>query len=104
MTQTRHDTLGRVLRSIGNVAGDGDVTGQRFGCNIISAVSNKGALRFSVFEGGFNQDVAIEHTRSYLASTQKRPGVVRFCLEEAPCLNMQPHGSHTQLSRKMTPQ
>ena len=27
MTQTRHDTLGRVVRSIENVTGDGDVTG-----------------------------------------------------------------------------
>ncbi len=37
-----------------------NMTGQRFGCNIISAVSNKGTLRFSVFEGGFNQDVMID--------------------------------------------
>ncbi len=37
-----------------------NMAGQRCGCNIISAVSNKGTLRFSVFEGGFNQDVMID--------------------------------------------
>jgi len=37
-----------------------ETTGKRFGCNIISAVSNKGTLRFRVFEGGFNQGVMIE--------------------------------------------
>ena len=37
-----------------------ETTGQRFGCNIISAVSNNGKLRFRVFEGGFNQDVMID--------------------------------------------
>lgn len=37
-----------------------ETTGRRFGCNIISAVNNKGTLRFRVFEGGFNQEVMID--------------------------------------------
>ena len=28
-------------------------TGQRFGCNVISAITNKGALAFMVFQGKF---------------------------------------------------
>jgi transposase len=33
------------------------VTGNRFGCNMISAVSNKGELAFSLFEGSFKVPV-----------------------------------------------
>jgi len=35
-------------------------TGQRFGCNIISAVNNLGKMRFRVFKGSFNQSVMID--------------------------------------------
>jgi transposase len=34
-------------------------TGQRFGCNMISAITNKGALAFMVFEGKFNASVFV---------------------------------------------
>lgn len=34
-------------------------TGQRFGCNRISAITNKGALAFMVFEGKFNASVFV---------------------------------------------
>jgi transposase len=30
-------------------------TGKRFSCNIISAINNRGRMRFQVFKGGFNQ-------------------------------------------------
>ncbi len=35
-------------------------TGNRFGCNIISAVNNLGKMRFRVFKGGFTQSVMID--------------------------------------------
>jgi transposase len=35
-------------------------TGQRFGCNIISAVNNLGKMRFRVFKGSFTQSVMID--------------------------------------------
>ena len=34
-------------------------TGQRFGCNMISAITNKGALAFMVFEGKFKASVFV---------------------------------------------
>jgi len=37
-----------------------EATGQRFGVNMISAIGNDGSLRFSLFEGKFNQFVFIE--------------------------------------------
>lgn len=35
-------------------------TGQRFGCNMISAITNKGALSFMVFTGKFNGAVFVD--------------------------------------------
>ncbi len=35
-------------------------TGQRFGCNMISAITNKGALSFMVFQGKFEAAVFVE--------------------------------------------
>lgn len=35
-------------------------TGQRFGCNIISAVNNLGRMRFRVFKGSFTQSIMID--------------------------------------------
>ena len=37
-----------------------EVTGQRFGVNMISAIGNDGSMRFSLFNGKFNQFVFIE--------------------------------------------
>ena len=34
-------------------------TGQRFGCNMISAITNKGVLAFMVLEGTFNAPVFV---------------------------------------------
>lgn len=34
-------------------------TGQRFGCNMISAITNKGGLSFMVFQGKFNTSVFV---------------------------------------------
>ena len=35
-------------------------TGQRFGCNMISAITNRGAMAFMVFAGKFSNPVFIE--------------------------------------------
>jgi transposase len=41
-------------------------TGQRFGCNMISAITNKGALAFMVFTGRFQAPVFVEFMRRLL--------------------------------------
>lgn len=41
-------------------------TGQRFGCNMISAITNRGALAFMVFTGKFNNPVFIEFLKRLL--------------------------------------
>ena len=41
-------------------------TGQRFGCNMISAITNRGALAFMVFEGKFKNPVFIEFMKRLL--------------------------------------
>lgn len=41
-------------------------TGQRFGCNMISAITNRGALAFMVFEGKFQNPVFIEFMKRML--------------------------------------
>jgi transposase len=52
-----------------------DTTGKRFGCNIISAVSNRGTMRFRVFQGGFSQDVMIDFL-SHLVNDANRKIIV----------------------------
>lgn len=41
-------------------------TGQRFGCNMISAITNRGNLAFMVFEGKFQNPVFIDFMRRLL--------------------------------------
>ena len=41
-------------------------TGQRFGCNMISAITNKGALAFMVFQGKFTAPVFVAFMRRLL--------------------------------------
>jgi len=50
-------------------------TGQRFGCNIISAVTHLGKMRFKVFTGSFTQDVFIDYL-SRLVRDAKRKVIV----------------------------
>ena len=47
-------------------------TGQRFGCNVIQAVGNRGELWFRVFAGRFSQDVFIDFLRRLLKTMQGR--------------------------------
>jgi len=47
-------------------------TGQRFGCNMISAITNKGALTFMVFQGKFKAPVFAEFMRRLLKQIDGR--------------------------------
>lgn len=47
-------------------------TGQRFRCNMISTVTNRGVLRFMVFTKRFKADVFIEFLRRLLKSSKRK--------------------------------
>lgn len=47
-------------------------TGQRFGCNMISAITNKGALAFMVFQGKFKAAVFVEFMKRLLKQVNGR--------------------------------
>jgi transposase len=47
-------------------------TGQRFGCNMISAITNKGALAFMVFQGKFKASVFVEFMKRLLGQMDSR--------------------------------
>ena len=47
-------------------------TGQRFRCNMISAITNRGRLNFMVFKDGFDSDVFLEFLRRLLRQTQRK--------------------------------
>lgn len=47
-------------------------TGQRFGCNVISTITNQGRLRFMVFAGTFTGKVMIEFLRRLLGQAIKK--------------------------------
>jgi len=47
-------------------------TGQRFGCNIISAVNNLGKMRFRVFQGSFTQTVMIDFLTRLIRDAQRK--------------------------------
>lgn len=47
-------------------------TGQRFGCNMISAITNRGALAFMVFQGGFRAATFVEFLRRLLKQLDGR--------------------------------
>ena len=49
-----------------------EVSGNRFGCNMISALSNRGRLYFSVFKDSFTKDVFLEFLGRLLKQV-KRP-------------------------------
>ena len=51
-------------------------TGNRFGCNMISAVNNLGKLRFRVFQGGFNQSVMIDFLARLVRDAQRKVIVI----------------------------
>lgn len=47
-------------------------TGKRFGCNMISAISNQGALRFMVFRDSFKVDVFIAFIRRLVRQNSRK--------------------------------
>lgn len=47
-------------------------TGKRFGCNMISALTNKGQLKFMVFTTRFNGDVFMEFIKRLIRSTNRK--------------------------------
>ncbi len=47
-------------------------TGQRFGCNMISAITNKGALSFMVFQGKFKASVFVAFLKRLLRQVDGR--------------------------------
>jgi transposase len=47
-------------------------TGKRFGCNMISAITNRGALAFMVFEGKFKNVVFIEFMKRLLKQAARK--------------------------------
>ena len=47
-------------------------TGQRFGCNLISSITNRGALRFMVFKQRFTADVMIRFLQRLLRSVDRK--------------------------------
>jgi len=51
-------------------------TGQRFGCNIISAVNNLGKMRFRVFKGSFTQLVLIDFLTRLIRDAKRKVIVI----------------------------
>lgn len=51
-------------------------TGNRFGCNIISAVNNLGKMRFRVFKGSFTQSVMIDFLDRLIRDAQRKVIVI----------------------------
>lgn len=48
------------------------VTGQRFGCNMISTLTNRGRLAFMVFTGSFNASVFIVFLRRLMRQSRRK--------------------------------
>ncbi|PSO59943.1 MAG: hypothetical protein BRC35_02780, partial [Cyanobacteria bacterium QH_10_48_56] len=49
-----------------------ETTGQRFGCNLISTLTNYGTLRFQVFEGSFTTEVFLAFLRRLVRSVPRK--------------------------------
>jgi transposase len=47
-------------------------TGQRFGCNMISAITNRGRLRFMVFKNRFTAEVFLKFLRRLIRQTGRK--------------------------------
>lgn len=51
-------------------------TGARFSCNIISAINNRGKMRFQVYKGGFNQSKMIEFLNRLIHDAKRKVIVI----------------------------
>jgi transposase len=65
------DQIGRTYGKIGQTPVV-KVSGQRFSCQMISTVSNRGTLRFMVFEGKFNADVCIIFLKRLIKDARRK--------------------------------
>lgn len=65
------DQIGRTYGKIGQTPVV-KVSGQRFSCQMISTVSNRGNLRFMIFEGKFNADVCIRFLKRLIKDTKRK--------------------------------
>lgn len=65
------DQIGRTYGKIGNTPII-KVSGQRFSCQMISTVSNRGTLRFMIFDGKFNADVCITFLKRLIKSMRRK--------------------------------
>jgi len=65
------DQIGRTYGKIGQTPVV-KVSGQRFSCQMISTVSNRGNLRFMIFEGKFNADVCITFLKRLIKDAKRK--------------------------------
>jgi transposase len=65
------DQIGRTYGKIGQTPVV-KVSGQRFSCQMISTVSNRGTLRFMIFEEKFNADVCISFLKRLLKAAKRK--------------------------------
>lgn len=79
-------------------------TGQRFGCNMISAITNKGALAFVVFQGKFTAPVLVAFLQRLF---KQRGGKISLIVaghpvhkSETPTRVAAPHSSRLRLIRR----
>ena len=77
-------------------------TGNRFGCNMISALSNRGKLAFRVFSGGFNTPVFIDFLRRLIKHNAGRKVVLNVDghpVHKAKAVTrwLQAHSQHIQM-------
>jgi hypothetical protein len=56
-------------------------TGQRFRCNVISSLTNRGVLRFRVFEERFTSELFIDFLRRLIRSRERK---VYFIVDRHP--------------------
>jgi transposase len=65
------DQIGRTYGKVGETPVV-KVSGQRFSCQMISTVSNRGTLRFMVFDGKFNADVCISFLKRLIKGAKRK--------------------------------
>jgi transposase len=65
------DQIGRTWGKIGETPVI-KVSGQRFSCQMISTVSNRGTMRFMIFDGKFNADVCIIFLKRLIKSMKRK--------------------------------
>ncbi len=65
------DQIGRTYGKIGRTPVV-KVSGQRFSCQMISTVSNRGTLRFMIFDGKFNADICITFLKRLIKDAKQK--------------------------------